>query len=251
MLTGAISVAAPPATTDGSPWQVKAAPPKYRAGVTFGRPAVARAAAGAVLLLAVAACTPAADQPAAAASAPARPDLAAAQQELEQRAVSGLASRSCPALEAGPRLAGLPDGELGCLGTGAGRVVSAGDGRPTVVNLWASWCAPCVREMPLLQDTADRTGAAVRFVGIDTQDTRASAASLLDATGVRYEQLDDQDGEVRTAVRAVGLPVTLVYDAEGRQVARRFGEVRGTWLDDALRQAGVAVRSPSAPVSAG
>lgn len=231
--------------------QVRAAPPTYRAGMVPGRAALARAAAGAVLLVAVSACAPAADQPAAVEVAAGRSDLAAAQRELEQRALSGLAARSCPTLAAGPRLGGLPDLELGCLGVGAGRVLSAGDGRPTVVNLWASWCAPCVREMPLLQDTADRAGGAVRFAGIDTQDTRAGAAALLDATGVRYEQRDDPEGEVRSAVRAVGLPVTLVYDAGGREVARRFGEVRGSWLDDALAKAGVAVRSPSAPVSAG
>ena len=93
--------------------------------------------------------------------------------------------------------------------------MNAGDGRPTVVNLWASWCAPCVREMPLLQGTADRAGDAVRFVGVDIEDEEASAASLLEATGVRYDQYADPEGDVRSAVRAVGLPVTLVFDARG------------------------------------
>lgn len=102
--------------------------------------------------------------------------------------------------------------------------------------------------MPLLQRTSERAGAAVRFVGIDIQDEPASAASLLEATGVRYDQYDDPDGEVRSAVRAVGLPVTLVFDAQGREVARRFGEVTGDWLDDALQEAGAAMTpSPTAP----
>lgn len=164
--------------------------------------------------------------------------LRAQQSELSQQALATLATRTCPELLTSTTLAGLPSADLPCLGTGPERAVDAGDGRPTVVNLWASWCAPCVREMPLLQRTADRAGAAVRFVGIDTEDERDSAASLLAATGVRYEQYDDPDGEVRDAVRAVGLPVTLVFDARGREVARRFGEIRGSWLDDALRTAG-------------
>lgn len=165
--------------------------------------------------------------------------LRAQQQALEAKALRGLDGRTCADLPAPVRLTGLASTELACLGTGPARDIAAGDGRPTVVNLWASWCAPCVREMPLLQATAERAGDAVRFVGIDTQDEPASAAGLLAETGVRYDQYDDPDGKVRSAVRAVGLPVTLVYDAQGREVARRFGEIRGSWLDDALRTAGV------------
>ena len=110
----------------------------------------------------------------------------------------------------------LPADKLSCLGAGPARPANAGDGRPTVVNLWASWCAPCVREMPLLQRTADRICEAVRFMGVDIEDQDASAASLLEATGVRYDQYTDPEGDVRAAVRAVGLPVTLVFDGRGR-----------------------------------
>lgn len=170
--------------------------------------------------------------------------LEAQQAQLSAQALRSLDGRSCADLPRTPPLAGLPALDLDCLGTGPARAANAGDGRPTVVNLWASWCAPCVREMPLLQRTAERAGDGVRFVGIDVQDEPASAAGLLEQTGVRYDQYADPDGEVRRAVRAVGLPVTLVFDAQGREVARRFGEIRGSWLDDALRKAG-------APLAAG
>ena len=178
-------------------------------------------------------------------------DSVRAQQEaLSAEALRSLEGRVCAELPESVRLASLPDLTLSCLGTGPARAVDAGDGRPTVVNLWASWCAPCVREMPLLQRTADRAGDAVRFVGIDVQDERDSAAGLLQATGVRYDQYADPDGEVRSAVRAIGLPVTLVFDAQGREVARRFGEIKGSWLDDALREAGVPLAATS-PTPAG
>lgn len=172
------------------------------------------------------------------------------QQELTAEALEALDRRSCAALPEVTTFPDLPADELSCLGAGPARPVNAGDGRPTVVNLWASWCAPCVREMPLLQRTADRAGAAVRFVGVDIEDQDASAASLLEATGVRYDQYADPEGDVRSAVRAVGLPVTLVFDARGREVARRLGEVKGSWLEDALRQAGVTL-APPAPSPAG
>ena len=195
-----------------------------------------RAAALAVLGLLVAGC--AGGGPAVSGDDAAAEALRAQQDELSEQALASLEARTCAELPSRTKLAGLPSAALTCLGTGPARAADAGDGRPTVVNLWASWCAPCVREMPLLQRTADRAGAGVRFLGVDTEDERDSAAGLLTATGVRYEQYDDPDGDVRDAVRAVGLPVTLVFDARGREVARRFGEIRGSWLDDALRTAG-------------
>lgn len=172
-------------------------------------------------------------------------DLQARQQQLTAQALEALDRRTCDELPEATTLPELPADALTCLGNGPARPANAGDGRPTVVNLWASWCAPCVREMPLLQRTADRAGDAVRFVGVDIEDQNASAASLLEATGVRYDQYSDPDGSVRSAVRAVGLPATLVFDAQGREVARRLGEIKGSWLDDALREAGVSLAPPS------
>lgn len=198
-----------------------------------------RATATALLVgLLVAACS---TDPAAGRDDDVTTALAAQQEKLSTQALRTLDSRSCETLPEVTTFRELPGVELACLGTGPGRPVNAGDGRPTVVNLWASWCPPCIREMPLLQDTAQRSDSAVRFVGIATEDEPASAAALLDATGVSYDQYDDPDGEVRSAVRAFGLPVTLVYDAEGREVGRRLGEIEGSWLDDTLRRAGATL----------
>jgi thiol-disulfide isomerase/thioredoxin len=204
-----------------------------------------RARATAPLLgLLVAACSA---EGAAAPDADVTAALAAQQEQLSAQALRTLERRTCETLPEVTKFRELPEVELACLGTGPERPVNAGDGRPTVVNLWASWCAPCIREMPLLQRTAERSGSGVRFVGIATQDEPASGAALLEATGVAYDQYDDPDGEVRSAVRAVGLPVTLVYDAEGRQVGRRLGEIKDDWLDDTLRRAG-ATLSASPPL---
>lgn len=165
------------------------------------------------------------------------------QETMSAQALAGLAKRTCPAAPATGRLETMPDDDLACLGSGAALPADAADGRPTVVNLWASWCAPCVREMPILQGVSSEVGDAVRFVGVDTEDESASAAALLDATGVTYEQRDDPDAVVRAALRAVGLPTTVVFDGRGRLVARKVGEVDAAWLRDALSRAGV----PAAP----
>lgn len=172
--------------------------------------------------------------------------VAAAQREVSARALAGLAQRQCPPLQQGARLTGLPDLELPCLGTGSPRSLAAGDGRPTVLNLWASWCGPCVREMPALEKAYIAREGAVRFVGVATQDERDSAAGLLDFTGVTYEQRDDPDARIRVALRAPGLPVTVVYDAAGQEVARRFGEIEPSWLEKALAEAGAPPQAAGA-----
>ncbi len=168
-------------------------------------------------------------------------------QDLRTAALAGLTDRTCEARPVGPDLEGLPGAALACLGVGPERAVSRGDGRPTVVNLWASWCAPCLREMPLLEQVYEQSAGQVSFVGVDTQDERASAAGVLEFTGVTYEQREDPDGLVKSALRAPGLPVTVVYDSRGGEVDRRYGEIKDQWLQDALAKAGV--RLAAAPTA--
>jgi thiol-disulfide isomerase/thioredoxin len=206
-----------------------------------------RPAALALLMLLLAACSAQDDVP-----VPVGDGAAAAagaqQRELVAQALRTLDRRTCAALPEVTRLADLPAAPLDCLGNGPARAPNIGDGRPTVINLWASWCSPCVREMPMLQRTADQAGDGARFVGINIEDQKASAAGLLEATGMRYDQYSDPDGDVRSAVRAVGLPVTLVFDAQGREVSRRLGEIKGSWLEESLREAGVSLAA-SAPAA--
>lgn len=197
----------------------------------------------AVAPLLLAACTPSRDG----SDLDAVEDSVRAQQRaVTAQALEALESLPCPDLPEQTRLQGVPDVRLDCLGPGAARSVRAGDGRPTVVNLWASWCRPCVDELPLLQRTSKAAGADVRFVGVDTQDERAGAGDLLRTAGVTYPSYDDPEGRVRAGVRAVGLPTTLVFDARGREVARRYGKVTAAWMAEALTKAGAGSGRPAA-----
>ena len=127
----------------------------------------------------------------------------------------------------------LPALDLPCL-TEQRRVdISQLGGAPMVVNLWASWCGPCREEMPRLAEAARET-PGVKFVGINTRDDPALAASFLAGTGTRYPQLVDLDGLVLDSTRVPGLPVTLVLDREGRIVDKVIGEVSAAELDTLL-----------------
>lgn len=126
----------------------------------------------------------------------------------------------------------LPQTDLPCLNERRAVDVSQLAG-PAVINLLASWCGPCRKEMPMLAEAA-RDNPDVRFVGINTQDRSEPAADLLAKTGVTYSQLVEVDAIVLDHTRVPGLPVTLALDAEGRVVDRVIGEVSPDQLDTLL-----------------
>jgi cytochrome c biogenesis protein CcmG/thiol:disulfide interchange protein DsbE len=89
-------------------------------------------------------------------------------------------------------------------------------GRPVVVNVWASWCGPCIREAPGLAQLARTYGGRVRFLGIDSQDlTIAAARRFIVKYGWTYPSLFDPDGALERALGYIGQPVTVVYGADG------------------------------------
>ena len=109
-------------------------------------------------------------------------------------------------------------------------------GHVTVLNFWASWCAPCQREAPRLQQIAQETATSgVVFVGVDSQESTPDAGRLfVKDMGVTYPNVFDGDGAMQlAAARAVqlgSLPVTLVLDRESRVAGVLYGEARYTDL---------------------
>lgn len=119
----------------------------------------------------------------------------------------------------------LPDAELAGFAGGEPVATSTLRGRPHVVNFWASWCAPCVEEMPALSQVAAEARDDVAFLGIDVNDVEADAKAFVDALGVSYPLVSDPRGDFYAAVRAFGMPTTLFVDAEGMIVYRHTGAV--------------------------
>jgi len=114
-----------------------------------------------------------------------------------------------------------------------------------VINLWASWCHPCRKELPVFQHLADTMGERVHVVGVDTRDERESAQSLAADLGITYPNLVDRDELLRTALGRSTLPLTLFVDGQGRI---RHVHDAGALDDDALagllqRHLGVAMAS--------
>jgi thiol-disulfide isomerase/thioredoxin len=117
-----------------------------------------------------------------------------------------------PAGASGPRLPGLV---LDCLdGTGAVRLSGSG---PLVINLWASWCAPCRKELPAIQRFAARPGAP-RVIGVDTRDTRTAGRSVVTDMRLTFPVLSDPGARLAGALGRSALPATALVDAGGRVV---------------------------------
>jgi cytochrome c biogenesis protein CcmG/thiol:disulfide interchange protein DsbE len=93
--------------------------------------------------------------------------------------------------------------------------------RPVVLNFWASWCVPCEDEAPILEQAARRFGDRVAFVGVDVQDSDASARAFLRRYGVTYPNGADPGGEISIDYGMSGVPETY-FISRDRQIARKW-----------------------------
>lgn len=130
-----------------------------------------------------------------------------------------------------------PAFDLEALGRPGERVrLSDFKGAPVVLNFWASWCAPCVKEMPLLERTHTALGDDVRFVGVDGNDSRRLAIDLMAKTKVTYPSGYDPKDEVFRRYRLRGRPTTVFIDAAGHIKGIHAGELKADDLHDLLHR---------------
>ncbi|GAA2714749.1 TlpA family protein disulfide reductase [Micromonospora olivasterospora] len=145
---------------------------------------------------------------------------------------------------AAPAGAMLPELALPCF-TG-GEPVALRDIRgPAVINLWASWCPPCRKELPAFQRLSERAAGRLQVIGVNTRDTRDAAQSIGEDFGIRFPVLFDQGESLRRGLERNAVPLTVLVDGDGRI---RHVDTSGA-LDDARLAAlvrehlGVAVGS--------
>ena len=109
---------------------------------------------------------------------------------------------------------------------GRERALSEFRGRVVLVNLWATWCAPCLREMPALDRLQGRLGGPDFMVVALSQDRGGMAAVAPFWAEAGLENLTlliDKDLAAGRKIKARGLPTTLLVDREGREIARLEG----------------------------
>jgi thiol-disulfide isomerase/thioredoxin len=112
----------------------------------------------------------------------------------------------------------LPDLTLPCLGNGPAVRLAGLVGKPTVVNIWGSWCGPCQAETRYLSTVYDGIRTKVRFLGVDTEDDAKSALDFAPHVEppMRYPQVVDKDKRLLIALKIPSnVPSSVFVDAAG------------------------------------
>ncbi|WP_342243313.1 TlpA disulfide reductase family protein [Pseudomonas sp. OTU5201] len=110
------------------------------------------------------------------------------------------------------------------------------DGRPLVINLWATWCPPCRREMPVLV-AAQKAHPDVRFMLVNQGEHAKAVSRYLTEQGLAPRDVVlDSGNRLGQATGSFGLPTTLFYDVNGRLNHSHMGELSSASLEHGLRQ---------------
>lgn len=117
------------------------------------------------------------------------------------------------------------DGTEGTLGDFAGD--------PVVLNFFASWCAPCIAEMPDFEKVHQDLGDQVRFVGVNENDQRDAAEGIIERTGITYEVVRD-NGVLLESLDGLVMPTTVLLTADGRVVRVHSGPMDTEQLRTAI-----------------
>ena len=151
--------------------------------------------------------------------------------EAGQRALNGVLSASAPKPPSGVAVARrgavVPTLTLEALQGGAVTLPDAYAGRPLLINFWASWCGPCIEEMPELERySAERASNGAQVVGIALDD-RGAVAAFLERVPVSYPILLDTAGPADSSVRLGNpkgvLPYSVLLSADGKLLKQRIG----------------------------
>ena len=129
-------------------------------------------------------------------------------------------------------------------GSGKERSIADWRGKVVLINLWATWCAPCRKEMPELAELQRIMGGddfEVVAISVDRKGAEASAKFLIEANATSLKLYIDRSAEILNPLRAVGLPATILIDRLGNEVGRILGPAE--WAsEDALRLIAAAIK---------
>jgi peroxiredoxin len=111
-------------------------------------------------------------------------------------------------------------------------------GKVVVINFWASWCEPCKKEMPRLEQAWQRyRGRGVTFIGVNTTDFTGDAERFVDRYRLTFPVVRDGNGRVLAKYGGLPIPWTYFVNREGLIVGYIRGEVTAEALEDGLREA--------------
>jgi thiol-disulfide isomerase/thioredoxin len=138
----------------------------------------------------------------------------------------------------------IPDAQL-TDADGETATLANASGRPLLVNLWATWCVPCIKELPTLQQLGSSKGAPRVIAVSQDMAPRGSVDAFLQRNRISdLEVWHDREMALSGALGAEVLPTTILYDARGGEVWRYVGELDWTGEEAARLLAEAGARAP-------
>lgn len=112
------------------------------------------------------------------------------------------------------------------------------DGKPTLINFWASWCPPCKEEMPHIQKAYEKYGDRVRFlmVNLTALDDRENMERYIRRENFTFPVLLDETGEVGKRYNTFSIPQTYIVNEKGEIVRKIVGAMSKDQLEEIMRQ---------------
>lgn len=105
------------------------------------------------------------------------------------------------------------------------------EGQPLVVNYWASWCLPCLAELPGFEVVYQRHRGSLEFLGINLADDPTNALLVAADTGITYPLAIDQDGSSYLAFGGFAMPTTIFINSEGKVLEVYSGDLTAGELE--------------------
>jgi peroxiredoxin len=107
-------------------------------------------------------------------------------------------------------------------------------GRWVILNFWATWCEPCLTEMPGLQTIADRYPKTLTVLGVNMGESQEMVATFVAEQEIHFPILINPDPATLTSYQVIGLPQTVIIDPAGHIVYRQFGPLSLLEFDSLL-----------------
>ena len=101
-------------------------------------------------------------------------------------------------------------------------------GKPLLINLWATWCAPCIKELPTLAKLSEQPGAVQVVALSQDMQPQANVAAFLDEGKIGLEAYQDPDMGMSSALGVQILPTTVLYGSDGKEIWRYTGDLDWT-----------------------
>ena len=113
-------------------------------------------------------------------------------------------------------------------------------GQPVALNFWATWCSPCVFELPLFQEHYEKSNDGFQILAINNREPGDIVIPFVEELGLTFEILLDLDAEVAELYQVIGFPTTYFIDSEGIIRVKHVGVVTENQFSEYLSQVGVS-----------